>query len=98
MMHKDLESTLHQLLCSAKISQRVMSYAEIVHSNRHFWMILPVVLLLDSQGTLEQVLLLSVVAQASMRNAQICQSNGYFGMIFPSLILRARSSRSFCWL
>ena len=62
MLHKDLESTLHQLLCSAKISQRVMNYSEIEHSNRHFWMIFPVVLLQDSQGTLEQVLLLPGVA------------------------------------
>ena len=62
MLHKDLESTLHQLLCSAKVSQRVMSYAKIVHRNRHFGMIFPVVLLVDSQGTLVQVLLVAVVA------------------------------------
>ena len=65
-----------------------MSYAEIVHSNRHFWMFFPVVLLLDSQGTLEEVLHLPGVAQASMRIAQICQSLGrYFGMIFPVVLL-----------
>ena len=87
MLHKDLASTLHQLPCSAKVSQRVMSYAETVHSNRYFWVFFPVVLLLDSQGTLEQVLLLAVVTQVSMRNAQICQSHCYFGMFFPVVLL-----------